>query len=515
MQRSYSRRLVVWSVFAVLMAGAIFAGPKLISQIAFAISQAQMQAERQKLAELAAGDIMSPLYRQVAKVVSPAVVEIHVERTVSVANPMEQFMRQFGEEGNPFMPRRPALPNMPNLPRSQEVQRGLGSGVVVDVKNGYVLTNHHVVAGADTVEVVTADRRTFTAEWIRNDPLSDIAVIKLHNADGLIEAPLGDSDKMAVGDIVMAIGSPRGLPQTVTQGIISALGRSESSMAASGGAMYQDFIQTDAAINRGNSGGPLVNMRGEVIGINTAIISPIGAFEGTGLAIPSNMVKKILTQLVEKGKVTRGFLGVQMQEVTPRLAKSFELPTTHGALVSRVINDTPASRAGLKDGDFIVAVNGEAITDPNALRNRIAATPPGTTVEFDIYRDGKKQTVSVTVAEQPANFGGQPETAPAEDDTSKSLGITVQELTSSIAERLGYKDDVKGVLVTEVASTSSAAREGLRPGMVITQVGKTAVTNPEEFLAATRDAGEGVRLRIATPGGNSQFMFVTPMNGKR
>ena len=514
-----SRMLGVLSVAGIVLAVAVLGGPWLLSEFAHAVTQAQMQAERQKLTEMAAGDTMSPLFRQVAKVVSPAVVEIHVEKTVAARmNPMEEFMRQFSENDNPFLPPRGGIrPAIPNAPAPQEIQRGLGSGVVVDTKNGYVLTNNHVVAGADTVEVVTADKHTYTAEWIRTDPLSDIAVIKLKQADGLHEAPLGDSGAMAVGDNVMAIGSPRGLPQTVTHGIISALGRSETSVSTSGGALYQDFIQTDAAINRGNSGGPLVNMRGEVIGINTAIVSPIGTFEGTGLAIPSNMVKRVMTQLIEKGKVTRGYLGIQMQDVTPNLARSFELPTTNGALVARVVEDSPAAKAGLKEGDFVVAVDGQAIGAPNALRNIVANTAPGTVIQMDIYREGKKLTIPVTVAEQPANFGGRPsESTPNEQDTSPRLGITVQELTTATAERLGYKGDVKGVLVTEVAPLSGAAREGLRPGMVITNVGSTAVTSPEEFRKATADAADGVRLRIITPDGNTQFMFVTPIrNGNR
>jgi len=510
-----SRVLVVLSMVGILLAAAVLAGPAVVGRFVYAVSQAQMQAERQKLADLASGDAMSPLFRQVAKVVCPAVVEIHVEKAVTVKNPMEEFFKQFGEEGSPFAPRwvRPAIPNTSG---QQEIQRGLGSGMVVDARNGYVVTNNHVVAGADDVEVVTADRRTFAAEWIKTDPMSDIAIIKLKNPEGLVDAPLGDSAAMAVGDNVVAIGSPRGLPQTVTQGIISALGRSEASVANDGGALYQDFIQTDAAINRGNSGGPLVNMRGEVIGINTAIVSPMGTFEGTGLAIPSNMVRTVMPQLIEKGKVTRGFLGVQMQEVTPKLAASFGLPTTHGALVSRVVPDTPAAKAGLKEGDFIVSVDGKAIDDTNALRNVIAGTAPDTKIHMDIYREGKKQTLPVTVAEQPANFGGRPtEPAPSEHDTSKQLGITVQELSSSVAERLGYKPDVKGVLVTSVAPLSGALREGLRPGMVITQVDKTPVTTPEEFLAATRDAADGVRLRVVTPDGNTLFLFVTPMKERK
>jgi serine protease Do len=257
-------------------------------------------------------------------------------------------------------------------------------------------------------------------------------------------------------------------------------------------------------------------MRGEIIGINTAIVSPIGTFEGTGLAIPSNMVKVIMPQLIEKGKVIRGFLGVQMQEVTPQLARSFELPNTNGALVSRVIPDTPAAKAGLKEGDFIVAVDGRSVDDTNTLRNIIASTAPGKTIEMDLIRDGKKQALPVTVAEQPASFGGRPsESTSTERDTSRQLGITVQELTTTAAERLGFKGDVKGVLVTAVSPLSNAAREGLRPGMVITQVDKTPVTSPDEFLAATREAEDGVRLRAVTPDGNTLFLFVTPMRERK
>ena len=526
MQRTGARSALLSAVVIVLAAGAIIFGPSLATEFAYALTQAQIQAERQKLTQMSGNDVQSPLFRQVAKVVRPAVVEVRIEKSITVRNPLEDFLRPLpmpdDEDNTPGLP--PGMPLPPGangrkLPQQHELLRGLGSGVIVDAKNGYVITNNHVVSGADEVEVITADKRSFTAAWIKTDPMSDIAVIKLNKPEDLVEAPLGDSDAMNVGDLVLAIGSPRGLPQTVTHGIISATGRTDSSISQDGGALYQNFLQTDAAINRGNSGGPLVNMKGEIIGINTAIVSPIGAFEGTGLAIPSTMVKTVMAQLIEKGKVTRGYLGIQMQEATTKLAKSFNLPTTHGTLVSRVIPDSPAAKAGLKEGDFIVGVDGHEVGDVNTLQNLVASVAPGKTIKLDIYRDGEKKTVPVVIVEQPANFAAKTAAPGAEEPTeaASALGITVADLSKDLAARLGYKEAVKGVVVTAVDPISDAAKQGLKPGMVITHVSKTAVATADDYRKATtgKEAAEGVRLRVVIPDGSTQFIFVTPMKAAK
>jgi serine protease Do len=297
----------------------MIAGPRLATQFAYAVTKGENQAAREQLAALAKGDTLSPLFVRVATVVKPAVVEVRVTKKVKMQDmpDMGQFFGHFfGGESNPFgMPQDPGKPTRPQ-PR-EFLQRGLGSGVVVDAKNGYILTNYHVVGGADEMQVVLPGGRTLMVEWARTDPMTDLAVVKVEPKD-LVDAPLGDSDAMRVGDWVMAIGSPEGLEQTVTTGIVSAKGRVTDHANT-----YQSFIQTDASINHGNSGGPLVNMKGEVIGINTAIVSQSGGNEGIGFAIPSNMVKSVMNQLIEKGKVTRGYLGVAIQGVDEKLAKSF------------------------------------------------------------------------------------------------------------------------------------------------------------------------------------------------
>ncbi len=278
---------------------------------------------------LANADTLSPLFIRVARVLKPAVVEVRVTKRVKMEDmpDADQFFQHFFGGDNPFG--EPQTPGQPSHPRSRDyIQRGIGSGVIVDAKNGYVLTNFHVVGGAEETQVVLYDGRTVKVEWVRTDAMSDLAVLKVDGKD-LVDAPLGDSDASQVGEWVLAFGSPEGLPQTVTAGIISAKGRVTDHTNT-----YQSFLQTDAAINHGNSGGPLVNSRGEIIGINTAIVSESGGNEGIGFAIPSNMVRNVMTQLIEKGKVTRGYLGVTIQAVDENLAKSFNLPTTHGALVT-------------------------------------------------------------------------------------------------------------------------------------------------------------------------------------
>lgn len=498
-------------VLALLVAGTVY-GPSLAGRVAYAVEAGKTDAARARLAELSKLDRMSELFRTVSKVVRPAVVEVRVTKRVKVAVPEmfdDFFRRHFGPD-SPFGPRRPDRPNEKPKPREREFfTRGLGSGVIVNAKNGYILTNHHVIASADEVEVVLADKRSFKTEWIRSDLKSDVAVIKI-KADKLIQAPLGSSDKMAVGDWVLAIGAPEGLDQTVTAGIISAKGRT------TGGRGYEDFLQTDAAINRGNSGGPLVNMRGEVIGINTAIVSRTGMNVGIGLAIPADMAKGIMDQLIKTGKVTRGYFGVAIQNVDEKLAKTFALKTTKGVLVTQVAASSPADKAGLKERDFIISVGGKETPDVNHLRNTVAALAPGATVPVEVYRDGKKRTLKVKIGIQPADMaaalrgessGDQPGKGQAE-----AYGLTVQALSEELAKTYGYEKPIKGVVITDIKPTSSATVSGLRKGMVITHVYDKAVTSVAEFNKAmsAKDAKEGARVRVMTPEGAARFIFLTP-----
>jgi serine protease Do len=489
----------------------------MIGRIAYAVELGKSEAARSELAELSKRDNLSVLFRAVAKAVRPAVVEIRIKRKVVVGgrgSSIEDFLRRHFGEDSPFRfePRTPR--------RGQErFSKGLGSGVIVDAKNGYIVTNYHVVAGADEIDVILADRRKFSAEWVRTDLQTDLAVVKI-KPDRLVAAPLGDSDRMAVGDWVMAIGAPRGLAQTVTAGIVSAKGR-----APTRSGQYQDYIQTDAAINRGNSGGPLVNMKGQIIGLNNSIMTYGGGFEGIGFAIPSNMVRNIKDQLVRKGKVVRGYLGIQIQDVTPELARSFELPTAKGTLVAQVMPGGPASKAGMKDGDFIVAVDGKPTPNANALRNIVASIRPGRTVPVDLYRSGKKMTLRVKLDPQPSDMSaalreGDPSAAPRPkkntDGTveSKRYGLTVTTLTADLARTYGYKPTTRGVLITDVRAISDAAEQDLTAGMVITHVQNKPVRSADEFSKAisAKDAASGVRLKLLTPRGVRLFAFISPGN---
>lgn len=476
-------------------------GPGLVTRLAYAAEAARIQAERDSLVEMSRQDTLSPLFRAVSRVVQPAVVEIRITRRVrmpEIDQEMEELLRRHFGENSPFG--EPGSP-MPEMPQ-EYFARGLGSGVVVDASEGYILTNYHVVAGAEEVAVILHDGRKIVAEWVRGDQQTDLAVVKIE-ADELIDAPLGDSDTLEVGDWVLAIGSPRGLQRTVTAGIVSAKGRH-----INGPGMYEDTIQTDAAINRGNSGGPLVNMRGEVIGINNAIASSSGGNEGIGFAISSNMAADVMEQLIANGSVVRGFMGVMIQDVDDRLAASFDLPSTDGALISQVQPATPADRAGLEAGDFVVSVDGNPVRSVLELRRVIAGIQPGRTVPLEAYRNGEIVTFEVEIAAQPSSmsYANQPLPRPAANH-----GLKVATLSRRTASRLGYDEDLEGVVITEVSPVSEAADEGLRVGMVITHVGADPVTTAEAFgeLLGAAENGEGVRLRVRTPQG-ARYVFVAP-----
>lgn len=506
----FMKRLVPLGLTGIILLGTAIAAPLIARKIAFAVESGKQEAAIGALEELSRHDRMSPLFREVAKAVKPAVVVVHVKQKVSyraVPFPeMDDFFRRFFGDNFPRPFRREAPDG--RRPKREFYTRGLGSGVIVDAEKGYVLTNWHVVRDADEVEVVLHDDRTVDAEWIRTDRQTDLAVLKI-DADELCEMPLGDSDAMAVGDWVLAIGAPEGLPQTVTAGIISAKGRT------TGRGGYENFIQTDAAINHGNSGGPLVNMRGEVIGINTAIVSRTGVNEGIGLAIPSNMAGSIMDQLVDTGEVVRGYLGVTIQNVDQGLAESFGLPNTDGALVSSVGMDTPAEKAGLKEKDFIIAVNGKPVKNVNDLRNRIAAVRPGKTVEIQLWRDGERKSITVEIEQQPedlaAAFG---ERAPGADrDTVSRFGLKVATMGDRYAERYGLDKNIEGVVVLDVAEGSDAADKGIRPGDVITHVRDRRVTSTGKLARAMsgKDAKTGVCIRIRDRRGGIRFVFIKPL----
>ena len=398
-------------------------------------------------------------YANVVEAVTPAVVTVRSEHRV------RQVSQQIPDELREFFGGR-----LPQQQRPQPRAGGLGSGVIVRA-DGYILTNHHVIDGAEQVTVELTDGRSFKAEVVGSDAPSDLAVLKIAGASNLKTLSLGNSDVVAVGDVVLAVGNPLGVGQTVTMGIVSAKGR------ATGGTSFEDFIQTDAPINQGNSGGALVNTDGELVGINSQILSPSGGNIGIGFSIPANMARNVMTQLIDQGSVRRGMLGVTIQPVTSDIARSLGLETVRGALVNGVQPDSPASRAGLKRGDVITRINGEDVRDYNELRNRVAQVVPGTKLPLDVVRGGKAQALTVTVGElkQAGAEAVKPESEETAADTT-GFGMGVQTLTPEQSRALDIPAG-RGVLVGSVAADGKAAAAGLREGDVIEEVDGAPVTS--------------------------------------
>jgi len=395
-------------------------------------------------------------------------------------DPFEEFFRRFFGD-------RP--------PPSQ--QRSLGSGFIIS-EDGYIITNHHVVGDADKITVRLSDKEEYDAKVVGSDEKTDIAVVKINSKTPLHPVPLGSSADLQVGDWVMAIGNPFGLDQTVTAGIVSAKGR------VIGAGPYDDFIQTDASINPGNSGGPLLNLKGEVVGINSAIFSQSGGNIGIGFAIPIDLAKSIVPQLREKGKVTRGWLGVSIQSVTPELAKSFGLKEPSGALVAEVTKDSPAEKAGFERGDIITAFNSAPIKDSHELPALVARTPVGEKAQVTILRGGKEKTLSVKLgelSEQQAKAEGGGE------ESGESWGMTVAGLSSEAARRFQLDRNKKGVVVTEVEPGSAAESAGIQPGDVIEEVNRQPVESVEDFNKAMGDAKDKETLLLLARRGNFTSFF--------
>lgn len=437
---------------------------------------------------------LSRTFREIVKDVGPAVVYISTEQTVKSnrqgQNP-EQFREFFGDD---FMRR-----FFGENPQGREYKRqGLGSGFLTST-DGYILTNNHVVANADKINVTLADKREFEAKIIGTDPKSDVAVIKIEGTD-LPTATLGDSSELEVGDWAIAIGTPFGLSQTVTAGIISAEGRSNIGIND-----YENFIQTDAAINPGNSGGPLVNIYGQVVGINTAIFSRSGGYQGIGFAIPINMAKSIQSSLLTHGKVVRGWLGVMIQTVTPEIAKGFDLKEATGTLVGDVLKGGPAEKAGLQRGDVIVSFDGQAIDGPNTLKNIVAGTEVGKQVDVLVIRNGKEKTIKVDLGELP---GDEQTTAEAPTETATEFGLSVQELTDEVANKLGYIDE-KGVVISNIEPNSPASEAGLQRGDLVKEINKVPVESIDDYNKAMKALGdEKSFLALIQRGENTLFVVV-------
>ena len=407
-------------------------------------------------------------YAELVDAVSPSVVTIRAERR---ARAPQQFPFADDPLFRRFFGDREQMPQSP-----PQRQSALGSGVIVRA-DGHILTNHHVIDGAENITVELSDRRTVPATLVGSDAPSDLAVLKIA-VNGLETLPLGDSDAVQVGDIVLALGNPLGVGQTVTMGIISAKGRA----TGLGDGSFEDFLQTDAPINTGNSGGALVDTRGQLIGINSQILSPSGGNIGIGFAIPASMARNVMQQLIENGSVRRAQLGVTAQTIDSRLAQSLGLDQVRGALVSDISSGSAAERAGLRRGDVILAVDGQQVADSNALRNRIASTKPGTAVKLTILRDGSEQTVTATLGElERTSARGSGEPSDGREDGA--FGLRAEPLTRERARELGVSTDT-GVVITGVAPGSRAADAGLRAGDVIERVDGKDVTSVDELRAA-------------------------------
>lgn len=461
---------------------------------------------------------LSEAFEQAAKSITPSVVNIVTSKKARVSpirrsgpggmggpggmrrDPFfEQFKDFFGDD---FMDR---FDNAPQDQGDAPGQQGLGTGVIVDAKGGFILTNNHVIGDADNIEVRLSDGRKIKAELIGKDERSDLAVVKI-KADNLVAAKLGDSETLKIGEWVVAAGNPFGLDNTITAGIVSAKGRS-----IMGGGQYEDFIQTDAAINPGNSGGPLVNLTGEVVGINTAIFSRSGGYMGIGFAIPANMAKMVMQSLISDGKVVRGWLGVGIQNLSEDLAKSFNYKSTDGALVGHVEIGGPAGKAGLKQGDIITALNGESVKDINQLRNKIAGFKPGTDVGIEYLRDGKSRSVSLKVGELPANLNGSEKSGPEEKDEEAggpAIGVGVEDLTPQLAKRIGTTRKV-GAVIVAVKPNSIAARSGIAPMDIVVSLDGKGIKSANDLKAAlkTINLATGVRLVVESQG-MERFVFL-------
>ncbi|MDG5813668.1 DegQ family serine endoprotease [Chitinispirillales bacterium ANBcel5] len=423
----------------------------------------------------------------VAEEVVPTVVSViptKIDTVVFSNNPFYQF---FGDpfSGNPFeeffgRPRQRRSP--PPVERREHRRQGLGSGVIVS-DDGYILTNFHVIAGADEIEIKTSDGRSYDAQIVGSDSLTDVAVLKIEDSvEGLPVAYLGDSEQLRPGDWAIAIGNPFSLTSSVTMGIVSATGRTTP---GGSGNTYQNFIQTDAAINPGNSGGALVNIRGELIGINTMIYTRSGGNMGIGFAIPINMARRVMEDLIYEGRVTRGWLGVMIQELDQSTREAFGIAEgTRGVLIGDVFDDQPADKAGIKRGDIIVSVNQRAVTEPNQLRNAIANIRPGQEVPVEILRDNKTKTLNVRITERDEQTTRAQRSSSEENEHSsgieKTLGLSLGNITRDIRRELDLPRNTNGVIVQGVAPNGRAAREGIRENDIIIEVNRNPVQSVDD-----------------------------------
>ncbi len=442
-------------------------------------------------------------FAPVIKKVTPSVVKVYVTTKSKTMTPQQNpfgnndfFRRFFGDQFGGQDEQGPGMGHNFKTPP----QHGLGSGVIID-KDGYILTNNHVVDDADNIRVALNDGRELTAKVVGRDPKTDIAVLKIEAKD-LPYVTIADSDKIQVGDLCLAIGNPFGVGQTVTMGIVSATGRGGL------GTDYEDYIQTDAAINPGNSGGALVDAEGRLIGINTAILSRSGGYQGIGFAVPINMARSVMTSLLTNGRVVRGYMGVLIQDVTPALAKQFQIPDEKGALVGDVTPRSPADKAGFKSGDVILDFNNKPVTDSRHLKLQVAETAPGTSVPVKVLRDGKDMNLNVTLKELPNE-----QVAKADNEKSGSGdaldGVTVGDVDQGARHQFELPGSAKGALVTNVEQGSAAYEAGLRPGDLIQEINRKPVQNADEAVKLSENVKDksDILLKVWSKGG-SRYLVV-------
>ncbi|MFO7707631.1 MAG: DegQ family serine endoprotease [Desulfobacterales bacterium] len=432
-----------------------------------------------------------PNFSALAKQVQPGVVNIRTVKTIKGGGPV--FRHFFG----PFDPRRPMPPFGEGTPGNEQRQRSLGSGFIMDAE-GFIITNNHVVEDADQIKVRLADEREFDARIIGRDPKTDLALIRIEGQN-LFPLRLGDSERLEVGSWVLAVGSPFGLEQTVTAGIVSAKGR------FIGAGPYDDFIQTDASINPGNSGGPLLNMNGEVVGINTAIVAQ---GQGIGFAIPVNLARDIVAQLKDHGSVIRGWMGVGIQDLTPELAEYYGIKNQRGVLVTQVFPDNPADKAGIKTKDVIVAVDGKPVNTGRELSTAVAGLPVGKEVPVKLVREGKELSVKVRIAERKDAEATAPEPGP----DSADLGIRATDLTPETARRFGIDESEKGALVTAIQPGSKAEQAGLRQADIVKEVNRIPIQTAAELRAQLGKVKSGETVQLLVKRGSAGFVVVKLTN---
>jgi serine protease Do len=491
------KRFYISTAF-ILMVG-IFVGLALSSRLDLTSSLAAKNQVSSRSVETLSQ--LSDALSEVAGVATPSVVNISTTRLIKQSEQAfdffdDPFFRRFFGDQAPH----------PNIPKEHKEQ-SLGSGVIVS-EDGYIVTNNHVIEKSQEIKVLLSNKRDYKAKLIGADPKTDLAVIKIE-AKGLAALPWGDSNKLRVGEIVFAIGNPFGLNQTVTMGVIGAVGRANVGIAD-----YEDFIQTDAAINPGNSGGALINAKGELVGINTAIVSRTGGYQGIGFAVPSSMAKQVMDSLIKYKKVVRGWLGVSIQEVTSDLAEEFGVKDLKGAIVSGVMKESPAEKAGIKQGDVLLQFNGKDVEDTGQLRNMVSQTPIGSKVKMKLFRNKKEMDVEVTIAEQPKKLGEaatELEPGDNQEESNALSGVTVREITPELARRFSIKEGDAGVIVVKIDPGSKAFEAGIRPGDMVTQINQKDIATIEDYNKAVLKlkAKERILLLIRRKG-EDLFLTIRP-----